>query len=181
VKVCSTTFLSLSWTKLLSGKYWFSWFLGWFGWLSWYSKTSSAGFGPAQPVLTPVHPPPQPVTEPEFNMVETGSAGFKTGSTSFCTKKSKMASFGAPPIYTHSYLSPPHKSTTQTPFLTWETPLTLYHTPIASLISNLLREIFEWDLRATIFVLHLQILLVLFDSSFGTTSSSLWIHYSWSF
>jgi hypothetical protein len=24
VKVCSTTFLSLSWPKLLSGKYWFS-------------------------------------------------------------------------------------------------------------------------------------------------------------
>jgi hypothetical protein len=28
VKVCSTTFLSLSWSKLLSGKYWFGWFLG---------------------------------------------------------------------------------------------------------------------------------------------------------
>jgi hypothetical protein len=41
VKVCSTTFLSLSWPKLLSGKYWFSWFLGWF---SWYSNTGSAGF-----------------------------------------------------------------------------------------------------------------------------------------
>jgi hypothetical protein len=40
VKVCSTTFLSLSWPKLLSGKYWFSWFSGWF---SWYSNTGSAG------------------------------------------------------------------------------------------------------------------------------------------
>jgi hypothetical protein len=29
-----------------------------------------------------------------------------------------------------------------------------------------------------IFVLHLLTLLVLLDSSFGTTSSSLWIHYS---
>jgi hypothetical protein len=28
------------------------------------------------------------------------------------------------------------------------------------------------------YLLHLQILLVLLDSSFGTTSSSLWIHYS---
>jgi hypothetical protein len=41
VKVCSTTFLSLSWPKLLSGKYWFRWFSGWF---SWYSNTGSAGF-----------------------------------------------------------------------------------------------------------------------------------------
>jgi hypothetical protein len=40
VKVCSTIFLSLSWPKLLSGKYWFSWFSGWF---SWYSNTGSAG------------------------------------------------------------------------------------------------------------------------------------------
>jgi hypothetical protein len=92
-----------------------------------------------------------------------------------------MASFGAPPIYTHSYLSPPHKSTAQTPFLTWETPPTLSHTPLASPISNLWREIFEWDWRVVVFVLHLQILLVLLNSSFGTTSSSLWIHYSWSF
>jgi hypothetical protein len=41
VKVCTTTFLSLSWPKLLSEKYWFSWFSGWF---SWYSNTGSAGF-----------------------------------------------------------------------------------------------------------------------------------------
>jgi hypothetical protein len=33
-------------------------------------------------------------------------------------------------------------------------------------------------LRAAIFVLYLQILLALLDSSFGTTSSSLWINYS---
>jgi hypothetical protein len=37
------------------------------------------------------------------------------------------------------------------------------------------------SLRAAVFVLHLQISLALLDSSFGTTSSSLWIHYSWSF
>jgi hypothetical protein len=84
----------------------------------------------------------QPDTQPVFSLVETGSAGFKTGSTGFCTVhfflpvccvsqkavrdflktgstgfgtsstcfcagKSKMANFGAPPIYTHSYLSPP--------------------------------------------------------------------------
>jgi hypothetical protein len=41
VKVFSTTFLSLSWPKLLSGKYWFSRFLGWF---NWYSNIGSAGF-----------------------------------------------------------------------------------------------------------------------------------------
>jgi hypothetical protein len=64
VKVCSTTFLSLSWPKLLSGKYWFSWFSGWF---SWYSKTSQPVFGPAQPD-----------TQPVFSLVETGSTGFCT-------------------------------------------------------------------------------------------------------
>jgi hypothetical protein len=37
------------------------------------------------------------------------------------------------------------------------------------------------SLRAAVFVLHLQISLALLHSSFGTTSSSLWIHYSWSF
>jgi hypothetical protein len=69
------------------------------GWFSLYSKTSSTGFGPVQPVLTLADPPTQPVTEPEFSLVETGSAGF-------CAEKSKTASFGAPPIYTHSYPSP---------------------------------------------------------------------------
>jgi hypothetical protein len=45
-------------------KYWFSWFAGWF---SWYSKTSQPVFGPAQPV-----------TQPVFSLVETGSTGFCT-------------------------------------------------------------------------------------------------------
>jgi hypothetical protein len=72
VKVCSTTFLSLSWPKLLSGKYWFSWFSGWF---SWYSNAGSTGFqaGPAGIQILV-----QPNTQPVFNLVETGS-------TSFCT------------------------------------------------------------------------------------------------
>jgi hypothetical protein len=87
---------------LLSGKYWFNWFLGWFSWYSntssagfwtssagfgpsppfytslcaFFKKTSTTGFGPAQPVLAPVHPPTQPATEPEFSLLETGSAGF---------------------------------------------------------------------------------------------------------
>jgi hypothetical protein len=52
VKVCSTTFLSLSWPKLLSGKYWFSWFSGWF---SWYSNTGSAGFRLVQLVFKNQH------------------------------------------------------------------------------------------------------------------------------
>jgi hypothetical protein len=40
------------------------------------------------------------------SFLKIGSTGFGTGSTSFWAKKSKMASFGTPPIYTHSYLSP---------------------------------------------------------------------------
>jgi hypothetical protein len=140
VKVCSITFLSLSWPKLLSGKYWFSWFSGWF---NWYSNTGSAVFRLVQlysKTSQPVFGLAQPDTQPVFSLVETsstgfctvhffchsavstflktGSTGFGTGSIGFCAEKSKMASFGAPPIYTHSYLSPPHKSTTWTPFLT---------------------------------------------------------------
>jgi hypothetical protein len=79
VKVCSTTFLSLSWPKLLSRKYWFSWFSGWF---SWYSNTGSAGF---QAGSAGIQKPAQPVTQLVFSLVETGSASFKTGSAGFCT------------------------------------------------------------------------------------------------
>jgi hypothetical protein len=38
--------------------------------------------------------------------LKTGSTGFGTDSTGFWAEKSKTASFGTPPIYTHSYLSP---------------------------------------------------------------------------
>jgi hypothetical protein len=64
VKVCSTTFLSLSWPKLLSRKYWFNWF-----------QAGSVGIQ----ILV------QPDTQPVFSLVETGSASFKTGSAGFCT------------------------------------------------------------------------------------------------
>jgi hypothetical protein len=65
-----------------------------------------------------------------------------------------MASFGVPPIYIHSYLSPQSQSTIWTPFLTWETPPTLSHTSLTSPISNLWREIFEWiwELRFLCFI-----------------------------
>jgi hypothetical protein len=129
MKVCSTTFLSLSWPKLLSGKYWFSWFSGQFGW---YSNTGLAGFqaGIQKPVNRFLDQLSQtlnrflhcslflPVCCVSHNFLKTGSTGFGTGSTGFCAEKSKTASFGAPPIYTHSYLSPPQVSTTWTPFLT---------------------------------------------------------------
>jgi hypothetical protein len=52
------------------------------------------------------------------SFLKTGSTGFGTGSTGFWAEKSKTASFGAPPIYTHSHLSSPRKSTHKTPFLT---------------------------------------------------------------
>jgi hypothetical protein len=76
VKVCSTTFLSLSWPNLLSRKYWFSWFLGWF---SWYSNTSSAGFwtslagfGPGQPFYSASH-------KSVCSFLKTSSVGFGSG------------------------------------------------------------------------------------------------------
>jgi hypothetical protein len=56
-------------------------------------------------------------------------------------------------ILSPTYL-PTHKSTTQTPFLTWRTPHTLSHTSLASPILNLWREIFEWvwELRFLCFI-----------------------------
>jgi hypothetical protein len=48
--------------------------------------------------------------------LKTGSTGFGTGSTGFWAEKSKTASFGAPPIYTHSYLSPHKKARTKLHF-----------------------------------------------------------------
>jgi hypothetical protein len=91
-------------------------------------------------------------------VVKTSSTGLGAGSTGVWDqfnrppcRKSEPASFGASPIDTNSYLSPPHKSTPWTPFLTWETLPTLSLTScgLASPISNLWREIFEWDWRVT--------------------------------
>jgi hypothetical protein len=111
-------------------------------WFSWFFRLVQLVFKNSQPVFGP----PQPDTQPVFNLVETGSTGFctvhffllvccasqkavrsflktgstgfGTGSTGFCAEKSKTTSFGAPPIYTHSYLSPPQQSTHKTSFLT---------------------------------------------------------------
>jgi hypothetical protein len=55
---------------LLSGKYWFRWFSGWF---SWYSNTGSAGF---QAGSAGIQKLAQPVTQPVFGLVETGSIDF---------------------------------------------------------------------------------------------------------
>jgi hypothetical protein len=55
-----------------------------------------------QPVLKQVQPVFALFT---FFCQSAGSTGFGTGSTGFLAEKSKTASFGAPPIYTHSYLS----------------------------------------------------------------------------
>jgi hypothetical protein len=40
-------------------------------------------FGPVQPNLEPVHSLAQSASEPRFTLVETGSTGFRTGSTDF--------------------------------------------------------------------------------------------------
>jgi hypothetical protein len=65
-------------------KYWLSWFqVGSAG----IQKLAQSVLDQLSTVLTPVHPPAQPVTEPEFSLVETGSAGFKTGSADFCAEK----------------------------------------------------------------------------------------------
>jgi hypothetical protein len=43
-------------------------------WLSWFQAGSAD-----------IQKPAQPVTQPVFSLVETGSTGFKTGSAGFCT------------------------------------------------------------------------------------------------
>ena len=97
----------------------------------------------------------------------------------YIEKFSPTASFGAPPIYTHSYLSPTQEHTLNSISNLRNTSHHLSHISCLSHFKS--SESTPWvRLRAACFVLHLQILLALLDSSFGTTSSSLGIH-SWSF
>jgi hypothetical protein len=96
-------------------KYWFSWFLGWF---SWYSNNGSAGHSTGFCTVHFFLPVCCVSQKAMRSFLKTGSTGFGTGSIGFCAEKSKTTSFGAPPIYTHSYLSPPQRRMTWTPFLT---------------------------------------------------------------
>jgi hypothetical protein len=137
VKVCSTTILSLSWPKLLFGKTGSTGFkTGSTGFCTVHhfqntgsaghstghstgfclvetgstrSKTGSTGFCTVHFFL-PVCCVSQKVVR---SFLKTGSTGFGTGSTGFWAEKSKTASFGAPPIYTHSYLSPHSRARTK--------------------------------------------------------------------
>jgi hypothetical protein len=52
------------------------------------------------------HNATQPGHEPRLALVKASSASFHLGSTRFCSDFTQTARFGAPPIYTHSYLSP---------------------------------------------------------------------------
>jgi hypothetical protein len=73
----------------------------------WFSRTLnrfSVWWKPVQPVFVLFTFFYQSAVSVSF--LKIGSAGFGTGSTGFCAEKSKTASFEAPPIYTHSYLSP---------------------------------------------------------------------------
>jgi hypothetical protein len=136
-----------------------------------FGKPVQPNFGPAQPNLKPVQPNFWPgstgfatgstefwpgSTEfaagpvsgwvrqwTENPVVESGSTGFRTGSTIFQSDFPNSHQLLGAPLYTPPTLFP-KKSTHKTPFLTWETPPTLSHTPLASPISNLWREIFEW-------------------------------------
>jgi hypothetical protein len=73
------------------------------------SKTGSAGFCTVHFFL-PVCCVSQKAVR---SFLKTGSTGFGIGSTGFWAEKSKTASFGAPPIYTHSYLSPHSRAHTK--------------------------------------------------------------------
>jgi hypothetical protein len=87
VKVCSTTFLSLSWPKLLFEKYWFNWFSGWF---SWYSNTSlagfwtsSVGFGPGPPFFSASHKSVCDFLENQLSRFWTSLASFGFGPATY--------------------------------------------------------------------------------------------------
>jgi hypothetical protein len=82
----------------------------------------------------------------------TGPRGSSTGSPQ---PKSAQRLVLKPHLYILTPTSlPTQESMTQTPFLTWRTPPTLSHTSLASPISNLWREIFEWvwELRFLCFI-----------------------------
>jgi hypothetical protein len=65
-----------------------------------FLKTSLAVFRPAQPVLTPVHPPAEPITESKNLLAETGLAGFRTNSTGSWSKRSNGHQLLGAPLYT---------------------------------------------------------------------------------
>jgi hypothetical protein len=79
----------------------------------------------------------------ENRLVESGSTGFRTGSTEFQSDFPNGHQLLGH-LYIHLPHSSPQESTHKTSFPTWETPPTLSHTPLASPISNLWKEIFEW-------------------------------------
>ena len=135
---------------------------------------------PVQPNLSPVQSPTESASEPKTDWWNPVQPVLEPVQPNFSQISLTATSFWGTFIYT-SHTLPHKRARTKTPFLTWETPPTLSHTPLASPISNLWRRNLWVSLRAAVFVLHLQISLTLLHSSFGTTSSSLWIHYSWSF
>ena len=209
MKVCSTTFLSLSWSKLLSGKYWFSrtlnrrlnWFLSGGNRFNQFLHCS-----PFWKIL--VQPDTQPDTQPVFvwwkqvqpvlKQVQPVFALFTFFCQSAVSAKKLYAAFWKPvqPVFgqksqqrlvlePHLYILTPTSLPTEEHAQNFipnlrNTSHSLSHTSCLSHFKSLERNLWV-RLRAVVFLLHLHILLALPDSSFGATSSSLWIHYSWSF
>jgi hypothetical protein len=100
-------------------------------------------FVPAQPNLSPVQSPAESASEPKTPWWNPVQPVLELVQPFFSQISPTVTSFWGH-LYIHLPHSSPQKSTTWTPFLTWETPPTLSHTPLASPISNLWREIFEW-------------------------------------
>jgi hypothetical protein len=94
-------------------------------------KLCAAFWKPAHPVLTPVHLPPEPVTKLRNTVAETGSVGFRTGSTSFWSEESNGHQLLGVPLYTplHSLSSftPAHPQILGWPTLEQEHSVHLSH------------------------------------------------------
>jgi hypothetical protein len=108
---------------------------------------------PVQPNLSPVQSPAESASEPKTDWWNPVQPNLKPVQPNFSQISPTATSFWEH-LYIHLPHSSPHQSTHKTPFLTWETPPTLSHTPLASPISNLWREIFEWvwELRFLCFI-----------------------------
>ena len=115
--------------------------------------------------------------QPNF---ESGSTEFETGSTEFQSDFPNGHQLLGAPLYTPPTLFPTGVHAQNSISNLRNTFHSLSHTSCLSHFKSLERNLWV-SLRAAGFVLHLQISFALLHSSFGTTSSSLWIHYSWSF
>ena len=167
MKVCSTTFLSLSWSKLIFGKTGSTGFkTGSTGFCTvhlfskyWFSRTLNRFLSGGNRFNRFLHCSlfsASLLCQPKScaQLFENRFNRFWDRFNRFLGRKVKTASFGAPPIYTHSYLSPHRRARTKLHSQPEKhLPLSLTHLlPLPFQIFG--EEIFEWvwELRFLCFI-----------------------------